>query len=47
MGSEFVASWLKLAGGEKDPRNLLVAFAIYRVVVIEFPLSGHLEVYMI
>jgi hypothetical protein len=44
MGEAFVAGWIRLASGEKDPRNLIVAFAIYRVVLIEFPITKHLDV---
>ncbi len=44
MGDTFVAGWIRLASGEKDPRNLIVAFAIYRVVLIEFPITANLDV---
>ena len=44
MGKEFVAGYLNTADGEKDPRNLLLAFAIDRVVMIEFDISSHVEV---
>ena len=44
MGKEFVAGYLNIADGEKDPRNLLLAFAIDRVVMIEFDISSHVEV---
>ena len=44
MGSEFVAKYISLAEGEKDPRNLLTAFAIARVILIEFDTSDHVEV---
>jgi DNA repair/transcription protein MET18/MMS19 len=39
-----VAGYISLAEGEKDPRNLLVAFAIARVILIEFDISDHTEV---
>ena len=30
--------------GEKDPRNLLLAFSIHRVILIEFDVQNHVEV---
>ena len=44
MGKEFVAGYVNLADGEKDPRNLLLSFAITRVILIEFDVSAHIEV---
>jgi hypothetical protein len=44
MGKMFVESYISLAEGEKDPRNLLVAFAIARVILIEFDIYDHTEV---
>ncbi|KAF5383772.1 hypothetical protein D9615_003569 [Tricholomella constricta] len=43
LGKAFVAGYISLAEGEKDPRNLLVAFAIARVILIEFDISDHVE----
>lgn len=43
LGGEFISGYIKLADGEKDPRNLMVAFAIARVVGVEFDISGHVE----
>ncbi|KAF9490145.1 ARM repeat-containing protein [Pleurotus eryngii] len=43
MGTEFISGYVSLAEGEKDPRNLLVAFAIARVLLIEFDVSHHVE----
>ncbi|KAJ7576919.1 ARM repeat-containing protein, partial [Mycena floridula] len=43
LGQTFLAGYLNLADGEKDPRNLLVAFAIARVILIEFDISSHVE----
>ncbi|OBZ73673.1 MMS19 nucleotide excision repair [Grifola frondosa] len=43
MGKEFLCGYLYLAEGEKDPRNLLLAFAIARVLLIEFDISSHVE----
>lgn len=44
MGREFVSGYIALAEGEKDPRNLLLAFAIARVLLIEFDVANHIEV---
>jgi Dos2-interacting transcription regulator of RNA-Pol-II len=44
MEKMFVAGYISLAEGEKDPRNLLVAFAIARVILIEFDISDYTEV---
>ena len=44
MGKEFLSGYISLAEGEKDPRNLLLAFAIDRVLLLEFDISAHVEV---
>jgi DNA repair/transcription protein MET18/MMS19 len=44
MKKDFIAPYISLAEGEKDPRNLLVAFAIARVILIEFDPTDHIEV---
>ncbi len=44
MGKEFLNGYIVLADGEKDPRNLMVAFAIARVILIEFDFLDYLEV---
>ncbi|KAJ6614174.1 Dos2-interacting transcription regulator of RNA-Pol-II-domain-containing protein [Mycena sp. CBHHK59/15] len=43
MKSDFVVPYIRLAEGEKDPRNLLLAFAIARVILIEFDPTEHIE----
>jgi DNA repair/transcription protein MET18/MMS19 len=43
MGSEFLTGYINLADGEKDPRNLMLAFAIDRVIGIEFDIATHVE----
>lgn len=45
MGEEFIRGYLTLAEGEKDPRNLLLAFAIDRVLLVEFNVVNFIEVY--
>ena len=44
MGQQFISGYVLLAEGEKDPRNLLLAFAIARVLLVEFDVSKHVEV---
>jgi DNA repair/transcription protein MET18/MMS19 len=44
LGPEFLSGYIDLAEGEKDPRNLLLAFGIARVILIEFNISNHVEV---
>jgi DNA repair/transcription protein MET18/MMS19 len=44
MSSTFLSGYVNLAVGEKDPRNLMLAFAIARVVLVEFDTSAHTEV---
>jgi DNA repair/transcription protein MET18/MMS19 len=45
MSSEFISGYIRLADGEKDPRNLMLAFAVDRVIGVEFDISKHAEVY--
>ena len=44
INNEFLDGYIRLADGEKDPRNLLVAFAIARVILIEFDITPFVEV---
>jgi DNA repair/transcription protein MET18/MMS19 len=44
LGKLFLSGYIALAEGEKDPRNLMVAFTIVRVLLIEFDISEHVEV---
>lgn len=44
MGENFIAGYVGLAEGEKDPRNLVISFAIVRVILIEFEVSSQIEV---
>ncbi|KIK61642.1 hypothetical protein GYMLUDRAFT_996292 [Collybiopsis luxurians FD-317 M1] len=43
MNNNFLGRYIALVEGEKDPRNLLVAFAIARVLLIEFNISDFVE----
>ena len=44
MGDDFLRGYTGLVDGEKDPRNLLLAFSIDRVICIEFDISRVVEV---
>lgn len=44
MGDRFLSSYITLVDGEKDPRNLMIAFSIARVLAIEFDISAKFEV---
>jgi hypothetical protein len=44
MHHEFLSGYVTLAEGEKDPQNLMIAFAIARVILIEFDIADHIEV---
>lgn len=44
MDREFLSGYITLADGEKDPRNLLLAFSIDRVICIEFDISRYIDV---
>lgn len=44
MSKEFLDGYVGLADGEKDPRNLIIAFAIARVIFIEFDIHERIEV---
>ncbi|KAL7416158.1 Dos2-interacting transcription regulator of RNA-Pol-II-domain-containing protein [Mrakia frigida] len=43
LGENFIQSYCRLADGEKDPRNLLIAFSIGRVIVVEFDIESSME----
>ena len=43
MGDQFLSGYIALADGEKDPRNLMIAFAIARVLALEFDISSKFE----
>ncbi|KAG8745003.1 hypothetical protein FRC10_009111 [Ceratobasidium sp. 414] len=39
----FLPKYIKLAEGEKDPRNLLIAFNIGKVITLEFDITSHVD----
>ncbi|KAG8782740.1 hypothetical protein FRC15_006439 [Serendipita sp. 397] len=43
LGPEFIKGYISLAEGEKDPRNLLIAFALDRVLLLEFDVKDFAE----
>jgi DNA repair/transcription protein MET18/MMS19 len=44
LGSSFIKGYIGIADGEKDPRNLLVAFALDKVILLEFEVLNFIEV---
>lgn len=45
MGNEFLVAIVDLVAGEKDPRNLMIVFSILKVIMIEWDISDHAEVF--
>ncbi|KAG8854442.1 hypothetical protein FRB96_007504 [Tulasnella sp. 330] len=43
LGGSAVKGYLTLAEGEKDPRNLMLAFSIVRVLLIEFDVKDYID----
>jgi DNA repair/transcription protein MET18/MMS19 len=43
INDEFITGFLALVDGEKDPRDLLLIFAIERVIILEFDISKFTE----
>ena len=43
LGADFVFGYLQAMDGEKDPRNLIVAFACAQMVIHNFPLGVFVE----
>ncbi|OLL26490.1 MMS19 nucleotide excision repair [Neolecta irregularis DAH-3] len=41
-GGEFISGFAAIVDGEKDPRNLMLAFSILKVILAEFDISKHL-----
>lgn len=44
MGKKFLDGYVSLCEGEKDPRNLVLVFAMDRVILIEFDISERVQV---
>ncbi|EAU90313.2 hypothetical protein CC1G_08995 [Coprinopsis cinerea okayama7 len=45
LGLKFLDGYVSLVEGEKDPRNLLVVFAMDRVILIEFDISERVQTF--
>jgi DNA repair/transcription protein MET18/MMS19 len=45
MGLKFLDGYVSLVEGEKDPRNLLVVFAMDKVILIEFDISARVQTF--
>ncbi|RXK38054.1 hypothetical protein M231_04724, partial [Tremella mesenterica] len=43
MGLDFLNSYVKMVDGEKDPRNLMLLFAMDRVILLEFDVETIIE----
>jgi len=39
MGGDFVYGYIQIMDGEKDPRNLLLAFDLVHVIATNFPIG--------
>lgn len=44
MGKDFILGYCRLVTGEKDPRNLRLAFNISKVILLEFETTDCIEV---
>ena len=44
LGSESLVAITDFVSGEKDPRNLMIIFSVLRVIILEWDISGHVEV---
>lgn len=42
-GESFVLGFIQLMDGEKDPRNLRLAFAIVRAILVDFPYERYAQ----
>ncbi len=45
LGDQSIVGITDLVSGEKDPRNLMIIFSILKVVMVEWEISGHAEVW--
>ncbi|RIA93901.1 Dos2-interacting transcription regulator of RNA-Pol-II-domain-containing protein [Glomus cerebriforme] len=43
MGQDFVVGFIQAMDGEKDPRNLLLAFSLIKLIIHEFDISQRVE----
>lgn len=45
MGDESLIAMVELFSGEKDPRNLMIIFSVLKVLINEWDISSHTEVF--
>ena len=45
LGDEAIVGITDLVANEKDPRNLMVVFSILRVIIVEWDIAAHAEVF--
>ena len=45
LGDQSIVGITDLVSGEKDPRNLMIVFSMLKVVMVEWEISGHAEVW--
>lgn len=46
MGDESLVAVTDLVAGEKDPRNLMIVFSVLKVIMMEWKISDHAEVFI-
>jgi DNA repair/transcription protein MET18/MMS19 len=44
MEQDFVNGFIQTMDGEKDPRNLLLAFSLVKLIIHEFDITQQVEV---
>lgn len=44
MGRPFLTGYCALVTGEKDPRNLRLAFSIAKILILEFDIAENVQV---
>jgi len=44
MSADFVFGFIQCLDGEKDPRNLMLAFTLIKHIIQEFDIAQHVEV---
>jgi DNA repair/transcription protein MET18/MMS19 len=44
MSADFVFGFIQCLDGEKDPRNLMLAFTLIKNIIQEFDIAQHVEV---
>jgi DNA repair/transcription protein MET18/MMS19 len=45
LADESLVGIVDLVSGEKDPRNLMIIFSILKVIMVEWDIVGHAEVF--